>query len=320
MKPRILLSRLWPSPVIARLQHRYEVQVDPDDRPLTRETFIAAMRDFDALCPTVTDRIGAEIAGAAGARVRIIANYGAGTEHIDLEAARTNGLAVTNTPGVLTRATAEIAILLILMAARRAGEGERELRDGAWSGWRPTHLLGTGIEGRVLGLIGFGRIGQETARMARDGLGMRIAYHSRQPNVDPEWKDAVYHGSLESLLAQSDVVSLHCPGGPATRHLINQERLKAMKPSAILINTARGSVVDEEALCSALSSGVIAAAGLDVYEQEPFVYPGLKGLQNAVLLPHLGSATLPTRIAMGMKTADNLDAFFDGALLPDRVA
>ncbi|HEV8444731.1 MAG TPA: NAD(P)-dependent oxidoreductase, partial [Steroidobacteraceae bacterium] len=227
-----------------------------------------------------------------------------------------------NTPGALTEATAETALLLMLMAARRAGEGERLLRAGRWRGWAPTQLLGQDLRGKTLGLVGFGRIARETARRARAVLDVRVAYHSRsRASVEDEaLLGATYHDSLAPLLATSDIVSLHCPGGASTRHLLNRQALECMKPTAILINTARGSVVDEGALADALSRGVIAAAGLDVYEGEPAVHPDLLSLENVVLLPHLGSATVQTRTAMGMRAADNLDAFFNGAVPPNRVA
>lgn len=219
------------------------------------------------------------------------------------------------------RATAELAILLMLMTSRRAGEGERELRDNRWAGWRPTHLVGQGLQDKLLGLIGFGRIAQETARIAEQAFGMRIAYHSRRP-LSPESPLAgrwTYHPSIDTLLAEANFVSLHCPGGTETFHLIDEARLRIMKPSAILINTARGSIIDEAALAQALIDGAIAGAGLDVYEHEPHVNPALIALQNVVVLPHLGSATSETRVAMGMRAADNLDHFFDGKTPPDQV-
>jgi glyoxylate reductase len=211
---------------------------------------------------------------------------------------------------------------LMLMAARRAGEGERELRSGRWTGWRPTHNVGTQVTGAALGLIGFGRIAQAMARMAHRGFGMTILYNSRRrasPEIEAE-TGAVFHPEVDTLLAESDFVSLHCPGGPETFHLVDERRLKLMKPTSFLINTARGPVVDEAALTQALKAGAIAGAGLDVYEAEPRVTPELMTLQNVVLLPHLGSATEESRTAMGMKVADNLDAFFDGRDPPDRVA
>ncbi|TWB20367.1 lactate dehydrogenase-like 2-hydroxyacid dehydrogenase [Nitrospirillum amazonense] len=321
MPPKILLTRRWPDAVEAHLRQRYDVTVDPGDRPLSAADLTEAMGRYDAICPTVTDRLGAAILAAPNARVRILGNFGAGFEHIDLDAAKAAGIVVTNTPDVLTDATADLAILLMLMASRRAGEGERELRAGRWTGWRPTHLLGQGLAGKRLGLVGFGRIAQATAARAR-AFGLSIAYYSRRrADVGVEAAlDATHVDSLEELAATSDVLSLHCPGGPATRHLVNAALLARMKPTAILVNTARGTVVNEADLIVALSSGAIAAAGLDVFEGEPAVNPGLIALPNAVLLPHLGSATLETRTAMGMRVAANLDRFFAGEVPHDRVA
>ncbi|MDP5278969.1 D-glycerate dehydrogenase [Sphingomonas sp. DG1-23] len=316
-RPRILLTRRWPQPVEERLAERYDVTRNLDDVPLDSPALAAAMRDHDAVCPTVTDRLPPDIVAVDGRRARIIANYGAGFEHIDLDAARAAGIIVTNTPDVLTDATADIAMLLILMATRRASEGERELRAGKWSGWRPTHLLGTSLGGKTLGLIGYGRIARATAERAR-AFGMHIIYHSRSRADDMPAK--AYRATPAALAADSDVVSLHAPGGAATRHMVDADFLSAMRPSAVLVNTARGTLVDETALADALSNGTIAAAGLDVYAQEPQVAPALLACPNAVLLPHLGSATRETRIAMGMRVADNLDAFFAGEPPRDRVA
>ena len=321
MLPKILLTRRWPDAVEAHLRQRYDVTVDPADRPLGVAELTEAMGLYDAICPTVTDRIGAAILSVPNPRVRLLGNYGAGFEHIDLDAARAAGIMVTTTPDVLTDATADLAILLMLMAGRRAGEGERELRAGGWTGWRPTHMLGQGLAGKRLGLVGFGRIAQATAARAR-AFGLSIAYHSRRradAAIEREL-DAVHVESLEELAATSDVLSLHCPGGPATRHLVNAALLSRMKPTAILVNTARGSVVNEADLAAALTAGTIAAAGLDVFEGEPAVNPALTTLSNAVLLPHLGSATLETRTAMGMRVAANLDRFFAGEAPHDRVA
>ena len=317
MAPKILISRRWPAAVEDRLRARYEVTLNDGDAPLTPEQFKAAMREYDALCPTVSDRITADILALPNPRVRIIGNYGAGFEHIDLEAAKSAGIVVTNTPDVLTDATADLALLLMLMATRRAGEGERELRAGQWSGWRPTHLLGQSLAGKTLGLVGYGRIARATAERAR-AFGMTLAYHSRRRAEDEA--GATYHDTLESLAETTDVLSLHTPGGPETRHMVDAALLKRMKPGAVVINTARGSVVNEADLAEALRTGVIAAAGLDVSEREPAVDPALLALSNVVLLPHLGSATIETRTAMGMKVADNLDRFFDGEPPIDRVA
>ena len=318
---KVLVTRRWPEEVERAMQERFEVVLDESDRPLRQEELAQAMDVFDVLCPTVSDRIDAEVI-AGGSRVKLIANYGVGFDHIDLAAAKAKGIAVTNTPGVLTDATADIAVTLLLMAARRAGEGERELRAGEWSGWRPTHLIGSELKGKVLGLVGFGRIAIATARRARHGFGMRIAYYGRR-ECDPavrEELEAEFFPELNDLLGASDFVSLHVPGGAETANLIGAGALAAMKPGSYLINTARGGVLDHDALAEALASGRLAGAGLDVYPQEPHVPPALLELENVVLLPHLGSANAETRIAMGMKALANVEAFARGEPLPDRVA
>jgi len=320
-RSKVLISRRWPAAVEAHLREHYDLTVDADDRPLDRNALCRAMTTFDAICPTVSDRIDAEIIATPNSTVRLLANYGVGVDHIDLNAARAAGIAVTNTPDVLTDATAELAILLMLMASRRASEGERELRSGQWHGWRPTHLMGQGLAGKHLGLVGFGRIARATAQRAQ-ALGLRVSCHIRRLVAA---EDAVALGitcytSLEELVRDVDILSLHCPGGAATHHLVNAALLARMKPSAILINTARGTVVDETALAAALRANRIAAAGLDVYEREPKVTPALLDLPNVVLLPHLGSATVETRTAMGMRVATNLAHFFTGKEPPDRVA
>ncbi|KTE43631.1 MULTISPECIES: 2-hydroxyacid dehydrogenase [unclassified Sphingopyxis] len=317
-RPRLLVTRRLPQRVEDHFRAHYEVDLNADDVPIERAALVAAMTRYDAICPTITDRFDAEILATPGARVKILANFGAGHEHIDLEAAKRAGIAVTNTPDVLTDATADLAILLMLMATRRAGEGERELRSGKWGGWRPTHMIGQGLSGKTLGLVGYGRIARATAKRARDGFGMQIAYHGRREAADAE--GAHYHPTLASLMAAADIVSLHVPGGAETRHMIDAAALAAAKPGQVIVNTARGSAIDEEALAAALAEGRIAAAGLDVYEREPAVHPALLALENAVLLPHLGSATIETRTAMGMRAAANLEAFFAGRELPDRVA
>jgi len=318
---RLCVTRRLPATVEDYLRTHYDAVFNPSDVPMSRAALHAAMVEYDALVPTITDRLDAELIATEGRRVRIFANFGAGLDHVDLAAARTQGVVVTNTPGALTEATAEAAVLLMLMAARRASEGERELRAGLWTGWRPTHLIGQSLAGRTLGLIGFGRIAQRTAAKAR-GLGMAIRYFSRNA-ASPEIEAALgatRAPSLEALAAEADIVSLHVPGGPDTRHLVDRAFLAHVKPTAILINTARGSVVDEDALAAALAEGRLAAAGLDVYEHEPAVHPGLLASSRAVLLPHLGSATVEARAAMGMQAAANLDAFFAGIEPPDRVA
>lgn len=318
---RVRVTRRWPAAVEARLAAAFDVTLNESDTPLSQAQLAAAMAEYDVLCPTVSDRIDAAVI-SGGNRVRLIANYGVGFDHIDLAAAKAKGIAVTNTPGVLTDATADIALTLILMAARRAGEGERELRAGKWSGWRPTHLIGSALKGKVLGCVGFGRIGIATARRAHHGFGMRIAYYGRRPcdgNVARELQ-AEYCPDLKDLLGMADFVSLHVPGGEDTANLIDSAAIAAMKPGSYLINTARGSVVDHDALASALRSGHLAGAGLDVYPAEPAVPPALLDLENVVLLPHLGSANTETREAMGLCALANVEAFASGADLPNRVA
>lgn len=323
--PRVLVTRRWPEPVERELAARFDVVLNETDRPLSQAELGSAMTEFDVLCPTVSDRVDAAvIAGhpASETRVKLIANYGVGFDHIALDAAKTKAIAVTNTPGVLTDATADIALTLILMAARRASEGERELRSGAWSGWRPTHLIGSSLKGKVLGIVGFGRIGQATARRAHHGFGMQIAYYARR-KADPDAArelQAEFHSELPSLLAASDFVSLHIPGGTETVNLIDRSALSVMKRGAYLINTARGGIVDHDALAEALRTGHLAGAGLDVYPNEPQVPQALLGLENVVLLPHLGSATRETRIAMGQKAMANVVAWAEGRPLPDQVA
>jgi lactate dehydrogenase-like 2-hydroxyacid dehydrogenase len=313
-KPRLLVTRRWPAEVEAYLAGRYDVTLNTDDRPLARGDLADAMRRYDAICPTITDRFDPDLLATPGATVRILANFGAGIEHVDLDAARAAGIAITNTPDALTDATADLAILLMLMVARRAGEGEREVRAGRWAGWRPTHLIGRGLAGRTLGLVGYGRIARAVAGRAQ-AFGMTVRHYSRRPGGEPG-----YEATLETLATEADILSLHVPGGTETRHLVDAALLARMKPDAILINTARGSVVDEAALADALSQGRLAGAGLDVYEREPAVHPALLACENAVLLPHLGSATIETRTAMGMQAAANLDAFFAGREPPNLVA
>ena len=303
------------------MQARFETVLNEPDRPLSPAELAQAMADFDVICPSVCDRIdGAVLAG--GDRVRLLANFGVGYDHIDVGAAKARGVAVTNTPGVLTDATADIALTLLLMSARRAGEGERELRAGRWDGWRPIHMLGASLKGKTLGLVGFGRIGIATARRARHGFSMNIAYYARreaEAAVAEELK-ATFYPDLAGLLAASDFVSLHVPGGVETEGMIGADAIAAMKPGAHLINTARGSVVDHAALAKALRDGHLGGAGLDVYPAEPQVPAELLEIDNVVLQPHLGSATVETRTAMGEKAMANVEAFAAGAPLPDPVA
>lgn len=322
MKPRILVTRRWPEAVERILAERFDTTFNQDDVPLNAAQLSEAFGQFDAVLPTVSDKLPATVFPEAGVRTRLLANFGVGFSHIDIEAARSRGIAVTNTPGVLTDCTADIALSLLLAVARRAGEGERQLRAGQWAGWCPTHMIGAKVSGKTIGIIGMGRIGKATARRAHFGFDMKVVFYNRS-QVDDEAVRAMgarQLASVEEVLAQADFVSLHCPGGAENRHLINAARLRAMKPGAFLINTARGDVVDQEALIDALASGAIAGAGLDVYDGEPAVPAALLAFENVVLLPHLGSATQETRVAMGMRALDNLTAFFEGRAVPDRVA
>lgn len=300
----------------------FDVELNRADAPLSESELRDAMGRYDAILPTVTDRLPAPVFDAPAARTRILANYGVGFAHIDTEAARSHGITVTNTPDVLSECTADIAMTLMLMVARRAGEGERELREGRWSGWRPTHLIGTRVSGATLGIIGFGRIGQAMAQRAHFGFGMRVLVQNRSavPAEVLARYNAVQVPTVEELLPECDFVSLHCPGGKANRHLINSRRLDLMRPGAFLINTARGEVVDEFALAQALWFGTIGGAALDVFEREPHIPEELLGADNLVLLPHLGSATRETREAMGFRVFDNLMDFFGGKTPRDRVA
>jgi lactate dehydrogenase-like 2-hydroxyacid dehydrogenase len=320
-RPRVLVTRRWPEEVERQLAERFDVTFNEADVPLGRAALEAAMGKYDVVCPILSDRLDAEVIGA-GDRVKLIANYGVGFEHIDIEAARARGIVVTNTPGALTDATAELALTLILMAARRTGEGERVLRAERWPGWGPTDLLGTALTGKTLGVVGFGRIGIATARKAHHGLGMKIAYYGRReclPDVARELETQFYP-DLHELLAVSDVVSLHTPGGAETANLIDARALTAMKAGSYLINTARGGIVDHAALAEALRRGHLAGAGLDVFPAEPNVPEELLGLENVVLLPHMGSATREARVAMGERALANMVAWAEGRLLPDRVA
>lgn len=320
-RPRIVITRKIPAACEADAQAHFDAVINREDVPLTPEQLQDALRSADGLLPTVTDKITAEVLGVAGRRAKIVSNFGVGFNNIDIEAARTLGLTVTNTPDVLTDDTADIAMTLLLMVARRAGEGERHVRQRAWTGWRPTHMLGARVSGKTLGLIGFGRIAKAVARRAHHGFGMRILFTDPFP-PKPEEAGALgaeSRATIEQVLGESDFVSLHCPATPETRHLMNAGRLQLMQRHAFLINSARGDVVDEAALVAALREGVIAGAGLDVFEREPTVTADLLGMENVVLLPHLGSATLETRTAMGMRALENLKLFFAGQPVRDRV-
>jgi len=321
-RPRVFVVRRLPPANEAALRERYDADLNATDETYPLERLVQAARDYDAIVPTVVDDVPAAVFDTPGRRVRIVANFGVGFDRIDLAAARRNGVVVTNTPGALTEDTADLAMMLLLAAARRASEGERQLRAGEWHGWRPTHLLGKRVNGATLGIVGFGRIGGAMARRAHRGFGMRVLYVNRRAADARAVHDAKaeHCDSLDELLAHSDFVSLHVPSRPETRHMIDATRLERMRPGAILVNTARGDLVDEAALANALERGHLAAAGLDVFEQEPHVLPRLLSLPNVVLLPHLGSATTASRVAMGERMVMNLDAFFAGQSPPDRIA
>ena len=324
MSHKIILTRRWPEAVEQRLSEHFDVATNLEDVPFSREQFQHALANYDAVLPTVTDKLDASVFESlqpGDIRARIIGNYGVGFSHIDIASAQGLGVTVTNTPDVLSECTADIAIMLMLMAARRAGEGEREVRGSAWTGWRPTHMIGQKVSGRTLGIVGFGRIGRATAARAL-GFGMNIIVQNRSA-IDAEVLaeyNATQVDSIETLMGQADFVSLHCPGGATNTGLINAERLALMKPTAFVINTARGEVVDEPALIDAIRDQRIAGAGLDVYCNEPAINPSLLELENVVLLPHLGSASATTRDDMGYRVLDNLLAFFNGSTPPDKVA
>ena len=320
-KPKVIVTRRWHPEVEAVLEERFDTKLNTDDHSMSVAELQDALRNADAVLPTVCDKVTAEVLGVDNIRARILSSNGVGFNHIDLEAARAAGLTVTNTPEVLTDCTADLAMTLLLTIARRAGEGERHLRSGEWTGWRPTHMMGTSVTGKTLGLIGMGRIARAVAARAAHGFNMKIIFHDPFPPRDEDIADlnATQCASPEEVFANADFVSLHCPGGKDTYHLIGTEAFKAMKAGAFLINSARGDVVDEEALVAALASGEIAGAGLDVFEKEPAVSAALMEMENVVLLPHLGSATGETRKAMGMRVVENIEAFFAGDTPRDKL-
>ena len=319
-KPSIFVTRRWPAAAEAALSEHFTVTFNEDDTPLSKDRMIEGFATHDIAAPTVSDSVDVDIVAAAAAgSCRMIANYGVGVNHIDLAAAAAHGIPVSNTPGVLTDATADLAMTLMLMLCRRAGEGERELRAGAWAGWRPTHLVGQAMTGKRLGIIGMGRIGKAVAQRAHFGFGMEIGCFNRSPVADGAGVGATQYDSVAALCAASDFVSLHCAATRDTFEILNEEALAAMSADAYVINTARGDVVDEAALVAALESGAIAGAGLDVFQGEPAVNPAILAAPNTVLLPHLGSATRETRVAMGLKVVANARAFAAGDPLPDPV-
>ena len=320
-EPVIVVTRRWPAPGEEELARRFpQVQLNNGDVPLGLGGLRAALEQADVVLPTVSDQLPAELFDGP-LRTRFLGNFGVGYNHIDTEAAAKAGIVVTNTPRVLTDTTADTTMTLLLMAARRAGEGEREVRAGRWTGWRPTHMMGADVTGKTLGILGMGRIGVAVARRAHFGFGMPVVFYD-PADFEPDHgiPGARRVGTVEDVLAVADFVSLHMPGGAENTHLIDAAALARMKPTAFLINSARGDIIDSRALIAALRSGTIAGAGLDVYEGEPDIPQELLELDNAVLLPHLGSATLETRTAMGMLVLDNLQDFLAGREPSCRVA
>ena len=319
-KPVVLVTRKLPDSVEQKLAQHFTTILNPDDRLYNTAELLQLAENADAILPCHTEKFSAETIAQLPARVKAIANFSVGVDHVDLDAARQKQVVVTNTPDVLSDATAEIAMLLMLGAARRASEGERLVRNQQWKDWSPAFMVGRQVTGKRLGILGLGRVGQVVARRGR-GFDMTIHYHNRNP-LDPDQAgDAIYHDSVEALLANIDVLSIHCPASEATRGLLNRERIALMHRDAILVNTSRGGVIDDDALVEALQSGVIAAAGLDVFNGEPdSIHPGYRELDNAFLLPHIGSATRETRDAMGFRAIDNLVAIFNGEEPGDRVA
>lgn len=321
-KKKVILTRRWPQAVEELLCKRYDTTLNESDKPFSDEDMKQALLTADAVLTTVTDKLAASVFNNLTPSTSIIANYGVGYSHIDVDSAKAKNIVVTNTPDVLSECTADLALSLMLMASRRAGEGERELRSSQWSGWRPTHLMGSKFSGKTLGIVGYGRIGRETARRAHHGFGLDIKVFNRSKvNADVlKENSATQVETLDELLGSVDYVSLHCPGGDENRHLINSERLALLKPTAYIINTARGEVIDQEALIQALEKKQIAGAGLDVFDGEPVIDQRLIECENAVLLPHLGSATTETREAMGFRVVKNLVQHFNHLTPPDRVA
>ena len=319
-KPLVIVTRKLPDAIETRMMELFDVRLNLDDEPFSRARMVEAVQAADVLVPTVTDRIDADILEQASDKLRLIASFGTGVDHIDVAAARARGMTVTNTPGVLTEDTADMTMALILAVPRRLVAGERLMRAGQWRGWSPTSMLGNRIHGKRLGIVGMGRIGQAVARRAR-GFGLSIHYHNRRPvhaEIEAEL-EATYWDNLDQMLARMDIISINCPHTPATYHLISPRRLALIQPHAFIVNTSRGEVIDENALVHALQNRDLAGAGLDVFEHEPQVNPKLLELENVVLMPHMGSATIEGRIDMGEKVIINIRAFMDQHAPPDRV-
>jgi glyoxylate reductase len=319
-RPAVIVTRKLPDVIETRMMELFDARLNTDDVPLAKAALIDAVKSCDVLVPTVTDRIDSSVLAHAGERLRLIANYGTGVDNIDVEAAYKRGITVTNTPGVLTEDTADMTMALILAVSRRLTEGERLARSGDWAGWSPTSMLGHRIWGKRLGIVGMGRIGSAVARRAR-GFGLSVHYHNRRrvhESVEQEL-EATYWESLDQMLARMDIISVNCPHTPASFHLLSARRLALLPPHSIVVNTSRGEVVDEQALTRLLREKRIAGAGLDVFEHEPAINPKLRQLDNVVLLPHMGSATIEGRIDMGEKVIINIKTFSDGHRPPDRV-
>ncbi len=319
-KPLVIVTRKLPDAIETRMMELFDTRLNPDDHAFTQAELVEAVAQADVLVPTVTDRIDGRILAHANPNLRLIASFGTGVDHIDLAAARQRGITVTSTPGVLTEDTADMTIALILAVSRRLAEGERVVREGRWVGWSPTWMLGHRIWGKRLGIVGMGRIGRAVARRAK-AFGMSIHYHNRNrlsPEIEQE-VEATFWESLDQMLARMDIISVNCPHTPATYHLLSARRLKLLQKQAIVVNTARGEVIDENALTRMLVAGDLAGAGLDVFEHEPAVNPKLVRLDNVVLLPHMGSATIEGRLNMGEKVIVNIKTFVDGHRPPDRV-
>ncbi len=319
-RPTVVVTRRLSDPVEARMRELFDVRLGAEDAPISAEALAAAMGWAEVLVTTLTDRIDATMIAGAGEQLRLIANYGAGVDHIDLVAARKRGIMVTNTPGVVTDDTADVTMALILGVTRRINEGMALMQSGDWAGWSPSTLLGGRIGGRELGILGMGRIGQAVARRAR-AFGMKINYHNRR-RLHPEIEaalDATWWDSLDQMVSRVDVLSINCPHTPSTFHLMNARRLKLLKPTAVIVNTSRGEVIDENAMTRGLRNGEIAGAGLDVYEHGAAINPRLRQLHNVVLLPHMGSATVEGRIEMGEKVIINIQTYADGHRPPDLV-
>ncbi|MDP5344953.1 MAG: D-glycerate dehydrogenase [Paracoccaceae bacterium] len=319
-KLTVVVTRRLPDVVEIRMKELFNVDLRDPDTAMSRDELAAAMRRADVLVPTITDQIDSALLAQAGDKLKLIANYGAGVDHIDVASARSRGVLVSNTPGVVTDDTADMVLALILAVTRRIPEGLAMMQDGQWAGWSPMALLGGRLSGRRLGILGMGRIGQAVARRAR-AFGMQIHYHNRRrlrPEVEGEL-EATWWESLDQMVARMDILSVNCPHTPSTFHLMNARRLKLMKPSAVIVNTSRGEVIDENALTRMLRAGEIAGAGLDVFERGPEVNPRLRELPNVALLPHMGSATLEGRVEMGEKVIINIKTFADGHRPPDQV-